>query len=59
MEPNSNDITHIANIVLNEVPNSNDTMCVVNNVRLGAQQFLIAANYIAFIQKRQITRDEK
>ena len=59
MEPNSNDITHIANIVLNEVPNSNDTMCVVNNVRLGAQQFLIAANYIAFIQKSQITRDEK
>ena len=35
----------IANIVLNEVPNSNDVIYVGNNVRLsavGAQQFSMA-----------------
>ena len=44
--PNNNDVTHIANIVLNEAPNSNDPMCVVNNLRLntmGAQKFTMAA----------------
>ena len=36
----------IANIVLNEVPNSNDTMCIISKVCLttmGAQQFSMAA----------------
>ena len=32
--PNNNDITHVANIALNEVLNSNDATCVVNNVHL-------------------------
>ena len=35
----------MANMVLNEVPNSNDAMCVENNVHLtamGAQQFSMA-----------------
>ena len=39
---NNNDVTRIANIVLNEAPNSHDAMHVGNNVRLtaiGAQQF--------------------
>ena len=39
---NNNYVKRIANIVLNEVPNSNDAMCVGNNVCLtavGAQQF--------------------
>ena len=43
---NNNDVTCIANIVLNEAPNSNDDMRVGNNVRLtamGAQQFSMAA----------------
>ena len=37
---------HIAIIVLKEVPNSNDAMCVGNNVRItamGTQQFSMAA----------------
>ena len=37
---------HIANVVLNEACNSNDTMCVANNAYLttmGVQQFSIAA----------------
>ena len=36
----------IANIVLNEVPNSNDAMCIANNVCLnttGEQQFSMVA----------------
>ena len=44
--PNSSDVTHLANIMLDKAPNSNNAMCVVNNVRLtavGAQQFLMAA----------------
>ena len=44
--PNNNDITYIANIVLNEAPNSSNAMCVVNNVCLtimGAQLFSMAA----------------
>ena len=43
---NNNDGTRVANIVLNESPNSNDAICVRNNVRLtamGAQQFSMAA----------------
>ena len=38
--------TRIANIMLNEVPNSNDAMRVGNNVRLtamGTQQFSMVA----------------
>ena len=44
--PNNNDIMLIANIMLNEVLNSNDTTRIGNNVCLitmGAQQFLMAA----------------
>ena len=40
--PNNNDVTCVANMVLNEAPNSNDPMCVANNVYLttmGAPQF--------------------
>ena len=44
--PNNNDDMCIANIVLNEVPNSNDAKRVGNNVRLtamGARQFSMVA----------------
>ena len=44
--PNNNDVKCIANIVLNEVPNSNDSTRVGNNVHLtavGTQQFSMAA----------------
>ena len=44
--PNSNDVKHVANIVLNEALNSNDAKHVGNNVRLtavGTQQFSMAA----------------
>ena len=40
--PNNNDVTYVANIVWNKVPNSNDAMRIVNNMCLttmGAQQF--------------------
>ena len=40
--PNNNDVTCVANMVLNEAPNSNDPMRVANNVSLttmDAQQF--------------------
>ena len=43
---NKNDITRVANIVLNDAPNSYDAMRVGNNVCLtamGAQQFSMAA----------------
>ena len=43
--PNNSDIIHVANIVLNAVPISNDAMCIGNDVRLttmGAQQFSMA-----------------
>ena len=43
---NNNDIMHVASITLNKVPNSNDAMCIGNNVRLtavGVQQFSMAA----------------
>ena len=44
--PNNNDVVHIASIVLNGEPHSNDATCIGNNVRLtamGAQQFSMAA----------------
>ena len=44
--PNNNDVTHVANIVFDKAPNSNDAMCIVNNVCLttmGAQQFSMVA----------------
>ena len=31
---NSNDIKHIVNIMVNEAPNSNDAICMGNNVHL-------------------------
>ena len=43
---NNNDVMCIANIMLNEVPDSNDTTHVANNVHLttmGAQQFSMVA----------------
>ena len=44
--PNNNDVMPIANIMFNEVLNSNDTMRIVKNVHLtamGAQQCSFAA----------------
>ena len=44
--PNNNDVKHVANIVLDEAPKSNDSMRIGNNVRLtaaGTQQFSTAA----------------
>ena len=44
--PNNHDIKHVANIMLNEAPNSNDATLVGKNVRLtamGAKQFSRAA----------------
>ena len=32
--PNNNDVTHVANVELDETPNSNDAMHVGNNVCL-------------------------
>ena len=43
---NNHNVMHVANVVLNEVPNSNDAICVANNVCLtavGTQQFSMAA----------------
>ena len=43
---NNNNVTRVANIVLNETPNSNDATHVGNNVLLtamGAQQFSMVA----------------
>ena len=42
----NNDVTRIADIVLNEAPNSNDAMHTANNMHLstiGTQQFSMAA----------------
>ena len=42
----NNDIMRVANIVFNAAPNSNDAMCIGNNVRLtamGTQQFSVVA----------------
>ena len=44
--PNNNDVTFIANIVLNKAPKSNEAMRVANNVcltNMGAQQFSMVA----------------
>ena len=44
--PNNSDISHVANIVQNEVSNSNDDMREANNLHLttiGTQQFSMAA----------------
>ena len=46
--PNNNDITSVANIMLNEARNSNDAKHIVNNLCLttmGAQQFSMAVVY--------------
>ena len=59
---NKNDVTRVANMVLNEAPNSYDAMRVGNNVHLtamGAQQFSMAAIIIAIVQKSRLTRDER
>ena len=44
--PNNQNVMHVANVMLNEVPNSNDAIYVANNVCLsavGTQQFSMAA----------------
>ena len=50
-------------MVLNEAPNNNDTMHVVNDMHLptiGTQQFSMVAIIIASImQKSYLTRDER
>ena len=49
---NKNDVTRVANMVLNEEPNSYDAMRVGNNVCLtamGVQQFSMAAIAIAIV----------
>ena len=59
--PNNNNVTHAANIVLNEVPNSNGAMQLVNNVCLttmGTQQNFIGS-YIVIMQKSRLTRDKR
>ena len=51
---NKNDVTRVANMVLNEAPNSYDAMRVGNNVGLtamGVQQFSMVAIIIAIVQK--------
>ena len=58
---NKNDVTRVANMVLNEAPNSYDAMRVGNNVRLtamGAQQFSMAANYSHRAEKPTYQRRE-
>ena len=43
---NNNDVTCVANIMLNKAPNSNDDTCIENNKSLtimGAQQFSMVA----------------
>ena len=60
--PNNNDVKCVANIVLNEVPNSYGARRVGNNVRLtavGIQQFSMMVNYIAIMQKNRLTRDKR
>ena len=51
----------IANIMLNEAPNSNDAMHIVNNVHLttmGVQQFSLAATYSHHAEKLTNQRQE-
>ena len=60
--PNNNNVTRVANIVLNKAPNSNDATRIANNVHLttmDAQQFSMAATYIATVQKSRYTRDKR
>ena len=54
-EPNNNDVTRIAIIVLNEAPNSNDTTHVGNYGRT----IIFNGGYITIMQKRRLIRDEK
>ena len=50
--PNNIDVTHIANVVLNEVTNSNDAMSTTNNVRLTTKHTTILnGGYIAIMLK--------
>ena len=44
--PNNIVVTYVANLMLNKVPNTNDTTCIENKVRLtamGAKQFSMVA----------------
>ena len=60
--PNNNDVTCIAHIMLNKVPNSCDAIHVTINMRLttmGAIANNSQGGYIAIMQKSQLTRDKK
>ena len=59
---NNNDNMCIANIVLNEVPNTNDAMRIANNVCLTTmhgQTMILNGGYIAIMQKSRLTIDER
>ena len=67
---NNTDVTCIGNIMLNEVPTSNDAMCIANNVHLtmdnkcfyglttmDTQQFSMVVIAIAIVQKSRLARE--
>ena len=60
---NNNDVTHVENMVLSEVPNSSNVMCVTDNVHLTTHHgctTVFNGGYIAGIkQKSQLSRDER
>ena len=59
--PTNNDFMCVTNIELNNVPNSNDTMRIVNNVSLttmGTQQFSMVAIYSHHAEKLTYQRQE-
>ena len=58
--PNNNDIMRITNIVLNEVPYSNDATRVgINVFNCSGHTTILNGDYIAIMQKRRLTRDER
>ena len=54
---NNNDAMRIANIMLNEVPNSNNNKKCMFNYH--GHTTMLNGGYIAIIQKSQLTRDER
>ena len=61
--PNNNDVMHVANnvMVLNEAPNSNDTTHVRKNAHFNCNgcTTILNGDYIAIMQKSQLTRDKR
>ena len=58
--PNNNNVTRIANIVLNKAPNSHDTTRIGNNApNCNGRTAIVNGGYIAIIQKSQLTRDKR